>query len=99
MGNSFIERLTDEQIKAFLDSRFLIYKYTYSVKKEASKTYIAVQLSAPDGIHNYILEDYSSSLAQEQWRKYLSQIFGDQYYSPFRSRNAKVTHFKNKEAV
>lgn len=99
MGNSFIERLTDEQIKAFFDSRFLVYKYTYSVKKDSTKAYIAVQLSAPDGIHNYIFEDYSSSNAQEHWLKYLSQIFGEEYYSPFRNIKAKVAHFKNREAV
>ena len=78
MAKSFIERLTDEQVMAFLQR---VYpkeeRNSHSFIKTPSYIYVHINQNMGDCEFNFTLEDYSCTIGgtkNGQWFKYLYEI-------------------------
>ncbi len=92
-GDTFIERLTDEQIDAFLQSEYPKDK-RYSSSFIKNKEYIYVSIDENNGDRNFHFTLYDFCVIgcsrSSIWIKYLYQIFGEEYKQAYLADCAKV---------
>lgn len=94
MQKSFVERLTDKQVMAFLER---IYpkkeRYSCSIIKSPNYIYVHVDQNMGDSVFNFTLEDYNSTIGGNKnglWLKYLYEIFGEEYKKAFIDEVAEI---------
>lgn len=82
MAKSFIERLTDEQIRNFLEREYpKREKYSYGFDKRESSIYVRMDKNFGDNSFNFSLCEYDTIGCNRhaKWIKYLYEIFGEEY--------------------
>ena len=94
MKQNFIERLTDEQIRTFLDRHYPVsvkYSYTFFKSKDGY-IYVHIDKNYDDSMFNITLYDYDSigCNRHNQWIKYLYEIFGEEYKKAYLERCAEI---------
>ena len=92
-GDTFIERLTDEQIYAFLQNEYPKEKrYSSSFIKSKSYIYVSVDENNGDSTIKFSLHDfYTIGCSRPSiWIKYLYRIFGEEYKQAYLADCAKV---------
>lgn len=86
----FIERLSNEQIKAFFKERYP--RHNTSITKRDGNIYATV--SNPQSSRDYswteVYYDFSSTQNTKTWVKYLASIFGDEYIDAYLANCRKI---------
>ena len=94
MKQNFIERLTDEQIRTFLDRHYpKSEKYSYTFfKSKHGYIYVHIDKNYDDQMFNITLYDYDSNgcHSHKQWIKYLYEIFGEEYKKAYLEQCAEI---------
>ncbi len=92
MSNSFIQRLTDEQIKDFLIKYYPNYKVHNIIRfKEDNSIFVQIAKSQYSNSVGYKLYNFNSTLAFPSiWIKYLYSIFGEEYKKAYIDNCLKV---------
>lgn len=93
MGKSFLERLTDEQVKIFLDRHYpKEEKYSYGFDKNEYTIYVRMDRNHGDNSFNFSLQEYGTigCNCHIQWIKYLYEVFGEEYKQAYLDRCAKI---------
>lgn len=90
---SFIERLTDEQVKIFLDRHYpKEERYSYGFDKTKDSVYVRMDRSHGDNSFNFSLEEFDTigCNCHPQWINYLYEVFGEEYKQAYLDRCAKI---------
>lgn len=93
MSNLFIKRLTDEQVKTFLEREFpKKEKYSYSFFRDKEHIYVNIDRNSGDWIFNSTLREYDTigNISHCSWVNYLYKVFGEEY---------KKAYLKNCEEI
>lgn len=89
----FIKRLTDEQIRNFLEEQYPKKdRYSYSFDIWQDNIYVRIDHNFGDSSFNMSLFDYHTvGLSRPAiWIKYLYEIFGEEYKQAYLNECAKV---------
>lgn len=91
----FVERLTEEQVKEFLDEQYDKDYFKYEFKKSERITGTAEYLNDSDEFDVFWLSDFEviftiSSSMERNWIKYLYKIFGEEYKEAYLADCAQV---------
>jgi hypothetical protein len=95
---SFVKRLTDKQIRNFLDelyprSKRFSYSYSYSINSLTKEAYVhvSVEHSLNDYSSSYYFADYDSNISDPaKWIRYLHSVFGEEYYKAYLAHCANI---------
>lgn len=93
MVQSFIERLTDKQVKIFLDKHYpKEEKYSYGFDKDKYDIYVRMDGNHGDNSFNFSLKEYETigCNCHTQWIKYLYEVFGEEYKRAYLDQCAKI---------
>lgn len=91
----FVERLTEEQVKEFLDEQYDKDYFKYEFKKSERITGMAEYLNYSDEFDVFWLSDFEVILTisvsmERNWIKYLYKIFGEEYKEAYLAECTKV---------
>lgn len=91
----FIERLTEEQVKDFLDKQYDKDYFEYEFKKGERIAGIVKYLNNSDEFDSFWLSDFEVvwsilSNMENDWIRYLYKIFGEEYKEAYLAECAKV---------
>ena len=90
---AFVERLTDEQINAYLENDFpKNERYVFSYNRYETYIYVSVDENNGDASFSFTLEEFDArgSVLPGKWLKYLYKVFGEEYKRAYLSECAKV---------
>lgn len=94
MKRYFMERLTDEQIRDFLDRYYpKADRYLYNFfKSKDGYIYVHIDVNYDENTFNITLYDYDSIGCHwhKQWIKYLYEIFGEEYKKAYLEHCAEI---------
>lgn len=94
----FVERLTEEQIKSFIEEQYdedhFEYEFAHIKKREIITATVKI-LYDSDEHDNFWLLDFevawsNSQNIEEEWIKYLYKIFGEEYKEAYLAECAKI---------
>ena len=92
MEKTFIQRLTDKQIRAFLDEKYpKAERYSYYFIERGDDIYVSVNYNMGDSTFNISLREfYTIGVDKTQWVKYLYSIFGEEYKAAYLKRCEQI---------
>lgn len=93
MEKSFIERLTDEQVIAFLERAHPKQgKYSYNLSRNEGFIYVLMKENFGNSSFNFSLYDYDTIGCNRHtlWIKYLYEVFGEEYKQSYLDYCAKI---------
>jgi len=93
MAKLFIERLTDEQVRTFLEREYpKKEKYSYSFDRYEGCIYVRIDQNMGDCLFNISLCEYDTIgySRTSRWIKYLYEVFGEEYKKSYLDRCAKI---------
>lgn len=87
----FIEKLTDTQIKDFLHNKYPKYHVQFSRDDSSILASITNPHSLPDDYTwNERYYDFSTSVEDGPWVRYLAKLFGEEYKDAYKADCVKL---------